>query len=56
MHIPKAYIYFAMAFSLAVEMVNMRIRGREGEPVHLHGPHIGEENAPDSKREEKESE
>jgi len=56
MHIPKGYIYFAMAFSLAVEMVNMRIRGREGEPVHLHGPHIEDEDAPDSKRVEKESE
>jgi predicted tellurium resistance membrane protein TerC len=46
MHIPKGYIYFAMAFSLAVEMVNMRIRGRGGEPVHLHGPHVEEEDAP----------
>lgn len=34
LHIPKAYIYFAMAFSLAVEMLNLRLRGR-GEPVHL---------------------
>ncbi|HET6421173.1 MAG TPA: TerC family protein [Geobacteraceae bacterium] len=36
MHIPKGYIYFAMAFSVAVEMLNMRIRG--GVPVRLHGP------------------
>lgn len=36
-HIPKAYIYFAMAFSLAVEMLNLRLRGR-GEPVHLKKP------------------
>jgi predicted tellurium resistance membrane protein TerC len=43
MHIPKGYIYFAMAFSLAVEMVNMRVRGRGGEPVHLHGPHVAKE-------------
>jgi len=34
LHIPKAYIYFAMAFSLAVEMLNLRLRGR-GQPVHL---------------------
>jgi predicted tellurium resistance membrane protein TerC len=34
LHIPKAYIYFAMAFSLAVEMLNLRLRGR-GEPVKL---------------------
>ncbi len=33
-HIPKAYIYFAMAFSLGVEMLNLRLRGR-GQPVHL---------------------
>ncbi len=38
MHIPKGYIYFAMAFSVAVEMLNMRVRGKEGTPVRLHGP------------------
>lgn len=31
--IPKGYIYFAMAFSVFVELVNMKIR--EGSPVHL---------------------
>ena len=35
MHIPKGYIYFAMAFSLAVEMVNLRLRAK-GQPVELH--------------------
>jgi len=34
MHIPKGYIYFAMAFSVAVEMLNIRIRARRG-PVEL---------------------
>jgi predicted tellurium resistance membrane protein TerC len=35
-HIPKGYIYFAMAFSVFVEMINLRIRGRTGQqPVHL---------------------
>lgn len=38
MHIPKGYIYFAMAFSVFVEMLNIRIR-RRVEPVHLRGPH-----------------
>lgn len=33
-HIPKGYIYFAMAFSLAVEMINMRVRAR-GSPSAL---------------------
>lgn len=33
-HVPKGYVYFAMAFSLAVELLNLNIRkGRE--PVHL---------------------
>ena len=27
-HIPKGYVYFAMAFSVAVEMVNIRVRGK----------------------------
>ena len=35
-HIPKGYIYFAMAFSVLVEMLNLRIR-KISEPVHLHG-------------------
>jgi predicted tellurium resistance membrane protein TerC len=34
-HIPKGYIYFAMAFSVFVELINLRIRART-EPVHLH--------------------
>lgn len=34
MHIPKGYIYFAMAFSVAVEMLNLRMR--RGTPVRLH--------------------
>jgi predicted tellurium resistance membrane protein TerC len=36
MHIPKGYIYFAMAFSIGVEMLNMKIRARTGKPVKLH--------------------
>ena len=37
-HIPKGYIYFAMGFSVLVEMLNLRIRGK-GEPVTLHEPY-----------------
>ena len=33
-HIPKGYIYFAMGFSVFVEMVNLRVR-KVTEPVHL---------------------
>ncbi|MDO2948869.1 TerC family protein [Aeromonas simiae] len=32
LHIPKGYIYFAMAFSLTVEMINIRLRGHLGKP------------------------
>jgi len=36
-HVPKGYIYFAMAFSVAVEMLNIRMRrGMKQEPVKLH--------------------
>lgn len=34
-HIPKGYIYFAMAFSVFVEMLNLRLR-KSAQPVHLH--------------------
>jgi len=35
LHIPKGYIYFAMAFSVAVEMLNLRMRAKR-KPVELH--------------------
>jgi predicted tellurium resistance membrane protein TerC len=35
-HVSKGYIYFAMAFSLLVELLNMRFRKKQS-PVHLHG-------------------
>ena len=35
LHIPKGYIYFAMAFSVAVEMLNLRLRARRAGPVQL---------------------
>ncbi len=38
LHIPKGYIYFAMAFSLLVEMLNIRRRKKRVKPVVLHGP------------------
>lgn len=34
-HVPKGYIYFAMAFSVVVEMINIRMR-KKSQPVHLH--------------------
>jgi predicted tellurium resistance membrane protein TerC len=43
LHIPKGYVYFAMAFSVSVEMLNLRARRKAAHPVKLHKP-IGEEN------------
>jgi len=43
-HIPKGYIYFAMAFSLFVETINLRVR-RKSEPVHLHTPYVPDESS-----------
>lgn len=37
-HIPKGYIYFAMAFSVFVEMLNMKMRKSNTKPVQLHQP------------------
>jgi predicted tellurium resistance membrane protein TerC len=34
-HIPKGYVYFAMGFSVFVEMINLRVR-KQGVPVDLH--------------------
>ena len=39
-HVPKGYVYFAMAFSLGVEVLNIRMRKRSAKPVKLHAPHI----------------
>ncbi|KUJ83723.1 hypothetical protein AWR36_007800 [Microbulbifer flavimaris] len=37
-HVPKGYIYFAMAFSMGVEMLNIRLRKKQAKPVELHKP------------------
>lgn len=38
-HVPKGYIYFAMAFSVTVEMLNIRLRGKGRDPVELREPY-----------------
>jgi predicted tellurium resistance membrane protein TerC len=38
--IPKGYIYFAMGFSIFVEMLNLRVARRSEHPVQLHGPRL----------------
>lgn len=40
-HIPKGYIYFAMGFSVFVEMLNLRLR-KSRDPIKLHKPYIAE--------------
>ena len=40
-HIPKGYVYFAMGFSVFVEMINLRVR-RKGPPVHLRDAYVPE--------------
>jgi predicted tellurium resistance membrane protein TerC len=39
-HIPKGYIYFAMGFSIFVEMINLRVRPAAAKPVTLHEPYL----------------
>lgn len=39
-HIPKGYIYFAMAFSVFVELLNMRLRKTPSHPVQLHSKYV----------------
>jgi predicted tellurium resistance membrane protein TerC len=41
--IPKGYIYFAMAFSFTVELINLKIR-KKHDPVELRSPTLKEEN------------
>ena len=45
LHIPKGYIYFAMAFSVGVEMLNIRMRKKAVKPVDLREPYAREFNA-----------
>ena len=39
-HISKGYIYFAMAFAVMVEMLNIRLRKSRQSPVKLHEPYV----------------
>jgi predicted tellurium resistance membrane protein TerC len=44
-HISKGYIYFAMAFSVLVEILNLRLRKAKTPPVHLHNAYDDAEEA-----------
>jgi predicted tellurium resistance membrane protein TerC len=41
-HVPKGFVYFAMAFSVIVEMLNIRMRKKSAAPAHLHAPYAKE--------------
>lgn len=43
-HIPKGYIYFAMAFSILVEMLNLRMKKNSTKPIKLRNTPIEEES------------
>jgi predicted tellurium resistance membrane protein TerC len=43
-HIPKGYIYFAMAFSVLVEMINLKVRKNAAPPVKLRQQLVGDIN------------
>lgn len=47
-HVPKGYVYFAMAFSLGVELLNIRMRRRARNQVKLHSPYSQEADASSS--------
>ncbi|HEX7184025.1 MAG TPA: TerC family protein [Thermoanaerobaculia bacterium] len=48
-HISKGYIYFAMGFSVFVEMLNLRMKKIQGAPVHLHQRYAEEQAKPKGK-------
>ena len=39
-HIPRGYLYFAMAFSVFVELLNLRVRARHNRPVELRPTYV----------------
>jgi len=43
-HVPKGFVYFAMAFSVCVEMLNIRMRKRAARPVDLHEPYARDDS------------
>jgi predicted tellurium resistance membrane protein TerC len=44
-HIPKGYVYFAMGFSVFVEMLNLKMK-KKAKPVHLHEPYVADVKKP----------
>ncbi len=44
-HVPKGYVYFAMAFSVAVEMLNIHMRKRSTRPAQLHSAYVAKDKS-----------
>jgi predicted tellurium resistance membrane protein TerC len=50
-HVPKGFVYFAMAFSVIVEMLNIRMRKKSAAPAHLHASYTsGAKPGPESQK------
>jgi predicted tellurium resistance membrane protein TerC len=45
-HVPKGYVYFAMAFSVGVEMLNITMRKRAKKAVVLHADYVADDKPP----------
>ena len=43
-HVPKGFVYFAMAFSLGVELLNIRMRRKAGKPVDLREAYVADDS------------
>jgi predicted tellurium resistance membrane protein TerC len=48
-HVPKGFVYFAMAFSLAVELLNIRMRKKAGKPVDLRDAYVADKAGRDER-------
>jgi len=49
-HVPKGYVYFAMAFAMGVEMLNLRLRKRKRPPLDLRDRYVRDEEHRDTLR------
>jgi len=49
-HVPKGYIYFAMAFSVFVEVLNIRMKKARSAPVKLHEPYVPDKGAGEAEK------
>jgi len=48
--VPKGYVYFAMAFSVGVELLNIRMRKRHSQPLRLHEAYVHDTDGKNERR------